>query len=159
VKNYTTIDTEDLERVLSFGYWGYGERGYIMHKRTRLHNFIMNNYNKNLDVDHINGNVLDNRKSNLKIVSHALNMQNYTKLFSTNTSGYRGVNKYRNKWQAEVVLNKKHYRFGIYNTPEEANNVVKYARAYLMINSKEYREIKQEDIPQWIKNIVDFKQC
>lgn len=79
------------------------------------------------EVDHINRNTLDNRLSNLRIVTKAQNLLNKG-LRSDNTSGYRGVsmNKQLGKWEAYINVidpftSKSKRKFlGYYKTPEEA---------------------------------------
>ena len=62
-------------------------------------------------IDHINGNKTDNRLSNLRMVSQAVNMQN-AKIPSTNTSGHIGVSldARLNKWVSYIKVSgvKKH---------------------------------------------------
>lgn len=53
-------------------------------------------------VDHINGNRLDNRRSNLRLCSQKQNVQNQRKRRSDNTSGYKGVRFHQNLWYALV---------------------------------------------------------
>lgn len=75
-----------------------------------------------LFVDHINGNKLDNRKSNLRICCNADNLKNRVKLPSNNTSGILGV-RYRadrNKWYAEIQFNKQKINLGSYTEKEDA---------------------------------------
>lgn len=75
-----------------------------------------------LYVDHINGNKLDNRKSNLRVCSNADNLKNRVKLPSSNTSGILGV-RYRSdrsKWYAEIQVNNKKIRLGSYVDKEDA---------------------------------------
>lgn len=52
-------------------------------------------------VDHINGNTLDNRRENLRVVSHATNNRN--RAAYTNPSGYRGVNCHTGKFAARIA--------------------------------------------------------
>ena len=58
--------------------------------RTYLHRFIMNITGRNNLIDHIDGNGLNNIKSNLRITDHSGNHNN-VKLKNTNTSGTNGV--------------------------------------------------------------------
>lgn len=58
--------------------------------RIYLHQFIINNNDKNKVIDHINRNPLDNRKENLRIVSRSINSTN-AKPRKENKSGIRGV--------------------------------------------------------------------
>lgn len=72
-------------------------------------------------VDHIDRNGLNNRRSNLRIVSHGHNSANA--VFS-NKYGFRGVGfdpKCRTKpWQAKAKFNGKSITFGHFQTKEEA---------------------------------------
>lgn len=70
-------------------------------------------------VDHINGNGLDNRRSNLRQVTHAQNCRN-RRLNSDNTSGYKGVNRFPSSWRAGIVVNQRFHHLGMYATAEEA---------------------------------------
>ena len=78
-----------------------------------------------INVDHINGNTLDNRRVNLRLATQADNLRNLS-LKSSNTSGYKGVSYVarRDKYRAYITLNKKAKHLGYFIEPVEA------ARAY-----------------------------
>lgn len=106
-------------------------------KKVSLHRFIMNEP-VGMDVDHINGNSLDNRRSNLRACTHAQNMQNM-KLSKSNKSGYRGVywDKQCGKWRSRFSANGKMVEVGTFHDKYEA--VLAYERA----STDHYGEFKR----------------
>jgi hypothetical protein len=72
------------------------------------------------NIDHIDGNRSNNRLSNLRDVSQALNAQNERKPRSNSKSGFLGVKQCRGKWRAEICINGKTKFLGRFNKPEEA---------------------------------------
>lgn len=72
--------------------------------------------------DHQDGNGLNNTRTNLRLATKAENMRNQ-RLSQANTSGYKGVSwdKYREKWRAYIMPNKKQRFLGHFDTPEEAH--------------------------------------
>lgn len=74
-------------------------------------------------IDHINGNKADNRLSNLRNVTHGLNLQMHRKTRSDSTTGFLGVT-YRadcNKYQAKLRRNGVTQHLGTFTTPEAAH--------------------------------------
>ncbi len=94
----------------------------ITHKAIFLHRLILNAQPGDI-CDHINGDTLDNRRENLRLVTKSQNSQNRVRQ-SNNTSGYKGVSWCQGKWQAYIKVNGKKIHLGTFSTPEEA------ARAY-----------------------------
>mgnify|MGYP003441998407 CR=1 FL=1 len=73
------------------------------------------------EIDHINGVKTDNRISNLRMVNHAQNMQNRHKAMSSSISGKKGVKLCKNgKFQARIIINKKHIHLGTFETIKDA---------------------------------------
>lgn len=76
----TKIDLEDIEKCKKYK-WCLNDAGYVIsmggkeRKRLRLHRFLINAPN-NMVVDHINHDVLDNRKNNLRICTQHENTFN-----------------------------------------------------------------------------------
>ncbi|MCA9312763.1 HNH endonuclease [Candidatus Saccharibacteria bacterium] len=92
-----------------------------------MHRFITN-APKGMVVDHISGNTLDNRQSNLRVCTNAANIRN-GKLRINNSTGVQGVtwDKSRNKWQSRIKVNYKTVHLGRYNSLEEATKARKLA--------------------------------
>jgi hypothetical protein len=67
-------------------------------------------------IDHINRNKLDCRRSNLRLATHAENLQNTAGNRGT-SSRYRGVTRRRDtgKWQAQAGLNGEYHYLGLFD--------------------------------------------
>jgi len=96
-------------------------------KGIYLHRLICG-ANKGQVVDHINGDTLDNRASNLRICSHAENARNQNRQ-QRNKSGFKGVSWIHRdqRWMASIRTNGKTTNLGTFMSPQEA--AVAYDRA------------------------------
>ena len=96
---------------------------YFRSKLGILHRIIMN-CPKDMVVDHINGNTLDNRKSNLRICTKLQNQYNQKKHRGNRHSKYKGVTfrkELKSKpWEAFIYANRNHKRLGYFKTEIEA---------------------------------------
>ena len=81
-----------------------------------------------MNVDHINHNTFDNRKSNLRIVTTSQNAMNHIRS-SNNSSGATGVVwvKNRKKWKSQIKLNSQLIFLGEYDKFEDAEKRRKQA--------------------------------
>ena len=70
-------------------------------------------------VDHINGDVLDNRIENLRAATHSQNCMNRRVRFDSK-SGVKGVTWKKNKWYTCVILDYKRHSAGSFDNKEEA---------------------------------------
>ena len=109
------------------GFYVYRRRlsheGYEKDAGVYLHRVIMNCPN-DMEVDHIYHNTLDNRRSELRIVTRSQNNINH-KLQNNNTSGYRGVGRYGKsiKWRAQIKINGKIKYLGHHDNIHDAARV------------------------------------
>lgn len=121
VSGYFTISIEDLELVKSYK-WSLNSNGYV---RTSingtfvtLHHLILGK-RLGATIDHIDRNILNNTRSNLRIVSQGSNNANrdpYNKL------GVKGVERHKSgKYSAYFFVARKKYYSGVFNTIEEAS--------------------------------------
>ncbi len=137
---FTIIDDEVFEEVNKHRWYGAPGRNKKVHVRTSkytgggrknpkyttiaLHRMIMNP-DKSTHIDHINGNPLDNRKTNLRPASIANNARNRGKQ-KNNSSGYKGVHKSMSKrqasirWRAQIQVDSKLLHLGVFKTKKEA---------------------------------------
>ena len=87
-----------------------------------MHKIVINAPDE-CEVDHINHNSLDNRKTNLRIASHKQNLRNMSA--KTNKFGYKGIHKNNtgHKFSADIWVNYRKIHLGSYETPREAAEV------------------------------------
>lgn len=113
------IDTEDVNKI-RYTKWKLSASGYAANtpkysgSNKHMHRVILDT---DQFVDHINHNTLDNRKSNLRIVTKSQNAMN---------QNFKGVSKNGSKWYAHIKINQKMLNLGNYLDEEEAL----YARWY-----------------------------
>jgi len=167
----TVIDKEDYEKVKNIR-WSYSLGYAIGHprknitlpenennKNIRLSRLIMN-FPKNLFIDHINQDKLDNRKSNLRVVTASQNAMN-SKINIKNKTGFAGVkyNKKKEYYIATISINKRHFHLYHGKSLEDAVYARKQAEKKYF---KEYAPLEGRDInigkpkPEKIKNICFY---
>lgn len=85
------------------------------------------------EVDHINGDTLDNRRANLRAVTHAQNMQN-RKLHKNNTSGIRGVmfDSRRQRWCGQIRRGGRKVWLRYFDTKLDAATAIAVARREIL---------------------------
>lgn len=124
------IDSDDFERVSKYKWYktSVNDKEYCqgtleMGVKIRLHHFVLNINGKDLNgkvIDHINGDSLDNRKKNLRIVSQKVNMENINPHDKS-----KGIEDYKLKsgktrYRARITHNYRTISLGTYDTFEEA---------------------------------------
>lgn len=138
------IDAADASRVSSIR-WHLSNHGYAVGKVGRrnmpMHRLIVGcEFGDGTIVDHINGDKLDNRKSNLRRVSPAENAQNRHAV--TGTIPYAGVTKERRlrRFRAQTIVNGRPVHLGYHDTAEAAARAVVDYRATHAPFSREARD-------------------
>ncbi len=115
------IDKNDIELAQEHS-WCVDMRGYVVSnvKSRTLHRHILGLKDPSITVDHIDGNKLNNRRSNLRACEQALNGKNLKKK-KTNTSGYPGVRQTKSgTYNVRITVNRKEIHVGNFDTFEEA---------------------------------------
>lgn len=116
------VDDEDFERVKGKGWYLSNGRAYHwLGWAESMERFILNHDGRELVVDHIDRDMTNNQRSNLRLVTQSENMLN-TKLRSDNTTGHKGISYHwqTEKWTFNLWFKKKRYSGRYYKTKEEA---------------------------------------
>lgn len=122
---YALVDDADYE-YLNQWKWCYGARNYAYrgigtetNPRIWMHRLIMNAL-VDKEVDHKDGNGINNQRSNLRLCTRMQNARNTHKINAQ--SGFKGVyqNSVSDKWFAKITYNNKKHYLGTFSTKEEA---------------------------------------
>jgi hypothetical protein len=127
---FAIVDDEDYDFLIQWK-WHLSNRGYarrnnyvegviVNPKSILMHRVILGDP-IGFQVDHINGDKLDNRKSNLRVCTTGENARNRGKN-KNGTSGYKGVHFYKayRKWQSHIMHERKMVWLGYFDTAEKA---------------------------------------
>lgn len=127
------VDDEDFDRVNMFNWhaclnrhvWYARRSEWPSLKAVRMHSFVLalHGSSGSVQIDHRDGNGLNNQKSNLRVATRAQNQINRG-LPCNNTSGFKGVYRKGRSWVARLHYNGSKISLGSYADPAEA------ARAY-----------------------------
>lgn len=144
------IDSADVNLIVSY-HWHAKEKFFsdgrlkcvyavsrYRNKSTYLHRIILD-CQDGLLVDHIDGDGLNNKRSNLRIATHSENSRNQ-RYRTDNKSGVKGVafHKDTGKWQAFIRVGNKQRHLGLFANKENA------AIARASASSMHYGEFKRD---------------
>jgi hypothetical protein len=142
---YTLVDDADFDTLNQFKWYADKQGKNFYAKRNSktingkqmiilMHRFIMKTP-KGMHTDHIDGNGLNNQRSNLRICTRSENLRNQGKQ-SDNSSGFKGVSffKRNKKWVAQIMVNGKYIYLGYFTDKEKASN------AYITACKKYHKE-------------------
>lgn len=128
-----------LRAVRPSGFSSSGER----RRNLYMHRVILGlKFGDRKQIDHIDGNGLNNQRSNLRFCSQLQNNQNRRKRQTGAISDYKGVNKCPNSpnWNAHIRFNGKKRHLGCFELEKDA--AVAYNKAAL----KYFREFARPNI-------------
>lgn len=133
------VDDEDYDAVAAHN-WHARRRGHVFYVRRNvrrpdgaktkqyLHRFVMG---PGRAIDHVDGNGLNNQKSNLRFATDSQNQANRHHLPPTKSSRFRGVTYHRgiNRWQASIKVRGQSIYLGCFESETDA--AAAYDRAAL----------------------------
>lgn len=113
---HTIVDDDDFLKFSKYNWYFHKSDGYAVRKSKRffgkqkmlyLHREIMGNMGEK-QIDHIDGDKLNNQKKNLRFSTNSQNHANIG-LISSNKSGFKGVswNKNKKRWSATIFFEGK----------------------------------------------------
>jgi predicted RNA methylase len=135
---YAQVDEEDFEILSKHNWWicevkskratviQLSAQTEINGKTVKMHRMIMNPP-KGMDIDHADGNPLNNQKYNLRICNRQENLRNTNKYKRRKkcSSEYKGVSfhKKANKWEAGLQVEGRRKWLGLFESEIEAAKV------------------------------------
>lgn len=167
IGNYALVDDDVYEEINKYkwfvaydkyNYYAVRTSNVINNKRKAIymHRRIWELKNGQIPnhyyIDHIDGNGLDNRIKNLRLVTHQQNHFNQ-KLGKNWSSKYKGVSwhKQHKKWRASIVISYKRIHLGYFDN--EIDAAIAYDKAALIYH-KEYANLNfPEKLNEYLKDL------
>jgi hypothetical protein len=126
------VDDEDYDWLNQVGWYAYvdGKTFYaarwVLSATTktgrtvlRMHRAIMGLTDPKVQVDHEDGNGLNNQRYNMRVATPVQNGSN-RRTGSNNTSGYKGVNWCGDRWRSRICVAGNRIELGYFDDPTEA---------------------------------------
>lgn len=132
--DWTLVDDEDYKWLREWR-WHTDNKGYVVRRVRRdgkkyvvyMHREIMKTP-EGMVTDHVNGNKVDNRRSNLRVCSDGQNKRNRDKSLGFDAP-YKGAywQKQIKRWYSRIQVNGRSIYLGTFSTPEEASTAYNVA--------------------------------
>ena len=137
---FTTIDDRDYDWLSKTRWRAHNDQGFGFYamrdsnlkdgqygkgRVVYMHRVIWEQHNgpipKGMQIDHINGDRLDNRPENLRICTSQQNHFNQHKV-TIHSSQFKGVCWYKpySRWRAQIKIDGAHKNIGYFDTEEDA---------------------------------------
>ncbi len=96
--------------------------GVLVGAHRVIYTMLAGEITDGMEIDHIDGNGLNNRIENLRLATHTQNARN-RRSSGNNTSGFKGVSwqKSDRKWVAKIGFEGRRLYLGCFDTPQEAH--------------------------------------
>lgn len=148
---FALVDDDDFERLNKYKWFAYNSRGKFYARRNgrnketgkqyiiHMHRIILGKIPQEKEVDHKDGNGLNNQRNNLRLANRFQNMQN-RKLNRDNKSGHKGVlwHSRDHVWTATGRLNGKQTHLGYFK------NILDAKKAYDKFAKENYGEFVRQ---------------
>lgn len=121
---FTLVDDQEYEHLLLFE-WKLSSKGYAMRYVKRpngrwsylyLHRFLMDATDRAIQVDHIDGNRLNNTRANLRFATRSQNQWNKG-VAENNTTGFKGVSPWHDKYCASIRWHERRLHIAVVDDP------------------------------------------
>ena len=171
---YAIVDDIDYDYINKWKWTcknGYGYRSTTdgskkKKKHLLMHRIIMCVTDKNVQIDHADGNQLNNQRSNLRIATNSQNQANKKKSITVTSSIYKGVTPYNYNgykyWIARCSKNREHYR-KYCKTEMEAviwynEKAIELYGEFALVNIMNNEVLENENFNEEAYMISDFKK-
>lgn len=132
IGGWVIVDDDDVPLATRYR-WRVDKFGYVHRKvgsapAGRPRHFLLHRVicgaPKGVEVDHVNGDPRDNRRSNLRLCTRAENSRNVGPMpYRKHGLPFKGITPSGKKWAAFITIRRKQRYLGAFDTPEEAARV------------------------------------
>lgn len=126
------VDDEDFVFLSRYKWFAKVNKDRVYAARTAgnktklMHRIILGVVDPLIYVDHIDGNGLNNTRTNIRTCSNAQNQWNTGK-WKKGENKFKGINRCRNRFRARISVDGKRYLIGTFDTEEQASEAYELA--------------------------------